>query len=55
VELALRCHVDAQGNPPQKLDELVPAYLSRLPENPATKQPPSYYPRGTNWSLEFKL
>jgi hypothetical protein len=55
VELALRRYADVRGNPPQKLEELVPAYLSRLPENPATKQPPSYYPQGTNWSLEFKL
>lgn len=55
VELALRRYVAEQGKAPQRLSELVPGYLSRLPENPATKQPPNYYPQGTNWVLEFKL
>ena len=55
AELALRRYVAEQGKAPQRLSELVPGYLSRLPENPATKQPPDYYPQGTNWVLEFKL
>lgn len=55
LELALRRYVAEQGKAPQQLGELVPGYLSRLPENPATQQPPDYRAQGTNWVLEFKL
>jgi hypothetical protein len=36
VELALRCYVAETGKVPARLDDLVPKYLSRVPEDPFT-------------------
>lgn len=49
VELALRCCVGETGKPPARLEDLVPKYLSRVPEDPFTGQPMIYRPQGTNW------
>jgi len=51
TELALRCHQAERGAPPAQLTELVPQYLSRVPQDPFSKQPLNYRPQGTNWLL----
>lgn len=42
AELALRCYQADQGHPPEKLDQLVPKYLQRVPEDPFSHQPLHY-------------
>jgi hypothetical protein len=51
VELALRCYQSEQGSAPQNLEQLVPKYLTSVPEDPFSGQPLSYQPQGTNWVL----
>jgi hypothetical protein len=51
AELALRCYQSEQGHPPARLDELVPKYLSHVPEDPFSGQPLVYRAQGTNWLL----
>jgi hypothetical protein len=48
-ELALRRHRFEQGHPPARLDEMAPAYLAKVPQDPFTGNPMVYRPRGTNW------
>jgi hypothetical protein len=48
-ELALRCYNADKGRPPAGLQDLVPGYLSKVPEDPYTSQPMIYRLRGTNW------
>ena len=51
AELALRCYRSEQKNVPVRLDDLVPKYLARVPEDPFTGKPLIYRPQGTNWML----
>ena len=51
VELALRCYRAEVGQPPSKLENLVPKYVAQLPEDPFTRKPFTYRPSGTNWLL----
>ena len=49
TELALRCFQSEQGRAPEKLEDLVPKYLQRVPLDPFSNQPLIYRPQGTNW------
>jgi hypothetical protein len=49
VELALRCYNSEQGHVPTVLEQLVPQYLQRVPEDPFSGRPVIYHPQGTNW------
>jgi hypothetical protein len=51
VELALRCYRAENSRPPAHLDELMPKYLSNVPQDPFTSQPLIYRSQGTNWLL----
>ena len=51
VELALRCFRQEHGKVPAKLDELVPAYLKAVPQDPFSGKPLVYRTQGTNWLL----
>ncbi len=51
VELALRCYRAENSRLPAHLDELVPKYLSKLPQDPFTGQPLIYRAQGTDWLL----
>jgi len=51
VELALRLHQAENGQPPARLSDLVPRYLSRVPTDPFTGKELIYRPQGTNWLL----
>jgi len=51
VELALRCCRQEHGKPPARLDDLVPAYLKTVPQDPFSGKPLVYRPQGTNWLL----
>jgi hypothetical protein len=51
TELALRSHHAKHGAPPAQLTQLVPQYLSRVPQDPFSNQPLVYRPQGTNWLL----
>ena len=50
-DIALRLYTSKQGQPPARLDEVMPGYLSRVPEDPFTGKPMVYRPQGTNWLL----
>jgi len=49
LELAIRCYQSESGRSPASLDDLVPKYLARIPEDPFTGKPLVYRPQGTNW------
>jgi hypothetical protein len=49
IELALRCYRADQACPPARLEDLVPAYLAKLPQDPYTGRPMIYRLHGTNW------
>ncbi len=49
AELALRCYQSKEGRAPIRLDELVPNYLSKVPQDPFTGRPLIYRPQGTDW------
>ena len=49
VELALRCYQSKEGRAPVRLDELVPNYLSKVPQDPFSGRPLIYRPQGTDW------
>jgi hypothetical protein len=51
VELALQCYRSEQGQPPGRLDLLVPRYLHQVPSDPFSGRPLVYRPQGTNWLL----
>jgi hypothetical protein len=51
VELALHCYQAENSRLPAHLDELVPKYLSKVPQDPFTGQPLIYRAQGTNWLL----
>jgi hypothetical protein len=51
TELALRCYRSDQNKAPARLDELVPNYLTRVPQDPFGAKPLIYRPQGTNWVL----
>jgi hypothetical protein len=51
TELALRCYQAEQGRGPERLDQLVPKYLQRVPTDPFSAQPLVYRAQGTNWLL----
>lgn len=51
TELALRCYQFDQVRAPVRLEELIPKYLQRLPQDPFSGQPLVYHSQGTNWLL----
>jgi hypothetical protein len=51
VELALRCHRSEKGHGPAQLEQLIPAYLSRVPLDPFSGRGLIYRASGTNWLL----
>jgi hypothetical protein len=51
AELALRCYCADKTSPPAHLEDLVPGYLSKVPQDPFMGQPMIYRPQGTNWVL----
>ncbi len=51
TELALRCYQAEQGQPPERLDQLVPKYLQCVLTDPFSEQSLIYRPQGTNWLL----
>ena len=51
VELTLLCYQAEQGRVPERLEQLVPKYLQRVPEDPFSHRPLIYRPNGTNWLL----
>lgn len=51
VELALRCYRSGQGHGPERLDQLVPKYLKRVPMDPFNGSSLIYKSQGTNWLL----
>jgi len=51
IELALRCYNSQKGRAPAQLNDLVPTFLSQIPVDPFSGQPPIYVPQGTNWLL----
>lgn len=51
AELALRRWRVEQGHPPTRLEDLVPKYLGKVPEDPFSGRPLIYRPQGTNWLL----
>lgn len=48
IELALRCYQSEHGHAPVQLVDLVPNYLSKVPEDPFTGTLMPYKPRSTN-------
>ena len=51
TELALRCYQSEKSRPPARLGELVPSYLSKMPEDPFSGRPLIYRLQGKNWLL----
>jgi hypothetical protein len=51
TELALRCFQFDHGRAPSRLEELVPKYLQRVPQDPFSGQPLVYSGQGTHWLL----
>jgi hypothetical protein len=51
AELALRCYRSERAQVPARLEDLVPAYLSRVPQDPLGGKPLVYRPQGPNWLL----
>ncbi|HPC62281.1 MAG TPA: hypothetical protein PKX23_16595, partial [Verrucomicrobiota bacterium] len=51
AEAAARCYLAEQGRAPSTLQELVPQYLTRVPEDPFTGGSLLYRPQTTNWLL----
>jgi hypothetical protein len=51
TELALRCYQSSTGRAAARLDDLVPDYLAKVPQDPFTGRALIYRPRGTNWLL----
>jgi hypothetical protein len=49
TELALRCYYADKACAPQRLEDLVPGYLSAVPQDPFTGRPMTYRAQGTNW------
>ena len=49
AELALRCYLTDKARVPARLEDLVPDYLSKVPQDPFTGQAMIYRPQGTNW------
>ena len=51
AELALRCYQSDKARAPARLDDLVPAYLPQVPQDPFSGQAIVYRPQGANWLL----
>jgi hypothetical protein len=51
AELALRCYRADKSCVPARLEDVVPEYLRRVPEDPFVGRPLIYRPQGTNWLL----
>src|SRR5437667_8984647 len=51
TELALRCFRSEQGHAAQRLEQLAPKHLQRVPIDPFSGQPLVYRVQGTNWLL----
>jgi len=49
VELALRCYESQRGRAPVGLDELLPDYLSKVPQDPFSGRPVIYRSQGNDW------
>jgi len=49
AELALRCYLADKARVPARLEDLVPDYLAKVPQDPFTGQAMIYRPQGTNW------
>jgi hypothetical protein len=51
AQLALHCYRSGKGCAPGRLDDLVPGYLQRVPQDPFRAALLVYRPQGTNWLL----
>ena len=51
LQLAVVSYIAAKGTPPHSLDELVPEYLDRVPEDPATGQRYAYTRTGNKYFI----
>src|SRR6266571_4088992 len=51
TELALRCYQSEKLHLPARLEELVPSYLSNVPQDPFSRRPLIYRPQGKKWLL----
>jgi hypothetical protein len=51
TEMALRCYYSDNACAPARLEQLVPGFLSKVPQDPFTGQPMIYRLQGTNWLL----
>lgn len=51
TELALRCFRAETGQPPARLEELVPKFARQVPADPFSGKPLIYRVEGTNWVL----
>jgi hypothetical protein len=50
-DLAIRLYRADQGQPPERLERLVPRYLPQLLDDPFTGRPPIYRPQGESYLL----
>jgi hypothetical protein len=55
AELVLRCYQSGQGRVPALLDDLVPNYLSKVPQDPFTGRPLIYRPQGSTTWLVYSV
>ncbi len=51
AELALRCYQSEKSRLPIRLEELSPAYLSKVPADPFSGRPLIYRSQGKTWQL----
>lgn len=51
TELALRCYQSSKGRPPARLEDLVPDYLAKVPQDPFSDRALTYHPKGATWLL----
>jgi hypothetical protein len=50
-DLAVRLYLAEHGDPPERLEQLVPKYLPELPDDPFTGRPLIYRPQGASYLL----
>jgi Tfp pilus assembly protein PilP len=53
VQLALADYIANHAEPPDSLEQLVPRYFDKVPQNPVTKEPVSYRRNGTDFEIDF--
>src|SRR5438045_6969164 len=51
TQMGLRCYVSDHGTVPARLDDLVPVYVRRIPQDPFADQPLVYKVQGANWMI----